>query len=102
MGVELEVVTMRVELLSFPGVRGTGLMVNEAVGALVTEGETAVESRTPVESPRLPSVIVVFVEPPAVTPPEVGLELMVKLPTTVIAKVTECLRAPVVAATVSR
>ena len=90
------------ELLNFPRVRGTGLTVNDAVGALGTVGEIVAERRTLLDKPRLPRLTVALIELPATTLPATGFTAMVKLPTTVMDKTTECLRVPLMPVTVTR
>lgn len=102
LGVELVVETRMVELLNLPGVRGTGFTVKEVDGPLVTVGVTVALIKTLPGSPRLPRVIVVFAELPATTLMEDGFAERVKLPRTVMLRVTECFRAPLAPATVTR
>ena len=101
-GVELVVLTVRVVLLNFPGVRGTGLMVKEKVGPLLTMGETVVDRRALPDKPRLPRVTVELLELPATMLMEEGFAEIVKLPTTTMLRVTECFRLPLVPVTVRR
>ena len=91
-----------VELLNLPGVRGTGFTVKEVDGSLVTVGVTVALIRTLPDSPRLPRVIVAFAELPATTLMEDGFTETVKLPRTVMIRVTECFRAPLAPVTVTR
>ena len=101
MGVELEVDTTRVELLDLPGVKATGFVVNEVVGPLGTAGETVAESVTVLDSPRLPRLMVVLLALPATTLREVGFTAIVKLPTTTMLMIMECLSAPLAPITVT-
>ncbi len=91
---------VRLELLDLPGVRATGLTLNETVGPLATTGDTEAESETALDSPKLLRMMVELTELPAATLPEAGLARMVKFPITVRVMLTECISVPLVPLTV--
>ena len=80
-GVEAVVVMVRVDVELDPGVRLTLVGLTATVRP-VAVGDTAADSDTVPVKPRLPTVMVEVVLPPASTLADVGLAATVKSPTT--------------------